>query len=179
LNLIRFQKGVNQLIMATFLFSNLPIEVEKMIVQTATTKKNKVLLNKQLNNMRRQFYEDQWYDDNEWVAKTFPEVPDDKKHWKFFTRMEQEYQQRQNENFYSNFIKPCRRRLTVGGEIEYWDYEFPSGDYFINIFGRQQWHSPKLRPSNRWWNGLADEDYPDESGGLNTYMVPLEDCIWH
>ena len=164
--------------MATFLFSNLPIEVEKMIVQTATTKKNKVLLNKQLNNMRRQFYEDQWHDDTEWVAQTFPEVEDDEKNWQFFSRMEQEYQQRQNENFYSNFIKPCRRRLTVGGDIEYWDYEFPSGDYFIHIFHRQQWCAPKLRPSNRWWNGLADEDYQD-APSLNTYMVLPEDCIWH
>jgi len=163
--------------MTTFLFSMLPTEVENMIVQTATTKKNKVVLNKQLNNMRRQFYQDEWYDDSEWVAENHPELTDLPIHLQN-SNLEENYMKRQNENFFSNFIEPCRRRLTVGGEVDYWDYSEPTGDYFVCMFRTMNYDTPHLNPTNRWWNGEASDEYKNNET-LNTYMILIEDCIFH
>ena len=159
--------------MTTFLFGTLPTEIEKMIVQTATTKKNKVALNKQLNNMRKQFYEDEFYDDKDWVAERYPNLTEPK-----LSVVENAMRIRQNINFFNNFIEPCRRRLTVGGEVEYWDMNGASGDYFVSLFRTMNYDTPVLRHTP-FLRLRPAEDHYNENDYLNTYMILREECIWH
>ncbi len=157
--------------MATFLFSTLPIEVEKMIVQTATTKKNKVALNNQLNNMRRQFYEDQWHDTNDWVKEKYPDFHND---FDYMNNEERRWQLKQQANFFSNFIKPCRDLPTIAGDIGYHD----DGEYFIHTFRENNFDTPILRHSIQLIYGTEDH-YPWSDDMLDGRMIRLEDCIWH
>ena len=158
--------------METFMFNTLPIETEKMITQIVDTKRNKKRLCHQINNMRRQFYADQWreahFPPGEWTEE--------------FETLEQDFNRRMNENFFNNFIEPCRRRLTVGGDIEYWDWQHPTGDHFCDVFRGMLRDTPTLdhclymtanEPSKNYTHDAYHTDGDWEG------LVPLEDCIFH